>query len=119
MIALGLNHAVLSTVDLDGQIAYYEGVVGLRLLESHGDHAYLATRSGADALLLRRGRATALTGLGLLTRADRSENEIQRHLTGQGISAEIRHDPHPDIASSVLYCTSASMVWNDLEDRFS
>ncbi|KAI5330645.1 hypothetical protein L3X38_030043 [Prunus dulcis] len=26
---------------------------------------------------------------------------------------------HPDIASSVLYCTSASMVWNDLQDRFS
>ncbi|KAI5342448.1 hypothetical protein L3X38_010323 [Prunus dulcis] len=26
---------------------------------------------------------------------------------------------HPNIASSVLYCTSASMVWNDLKDRFS
>jgi hypothetical protein len=26
---------------------------------------------------------------------------------------------NPDIASSVLYCTSASMVWNDLKDRFS
>ena len=31
----------------------------------------------------------------------------------------ILHSLHPDIASSVLYCTSASMVWNDLEDRFS
>jgi hypothetical protein len=26
---------------------------------------------------------------------------------------------NPDIASSVLYCTNASMVWNDLKDWFS
>ncbi|XP_020415631.1 uncharacterized protein LOC109948111 [Prunus persica] len=31
----------------------------------------------------------------------------------------ILHSLQPDIASSVLYCTSASMVWNDLKDRFS
>ena len=31
----------------------------------------------------------------------------------------ILHSLNPDIASSVLYCTNASMVWNNLKDRFS
>ncbi|RKD35741.1 catechol-2,3-dioxygenase [Rhizobium sp. WW_1] len=103
MSALGLNHAVLNTVDLDRQVAYYTDLVGLCLVERGSDHAYLATRSGADALLLRRGQATALTGLALLTHVDKSGEEIRRQLADDGIAAEIRHDPHPGVASSVVF----------------
>ena len=103
MNALGLNHVVLDTVDLDGQIAYYKDVVGLCLVERGNGHAYLAARSGTDAVLLRKGRQTALTGLALLADADRSADEIRYGLSNQGIDAAIRHDPHPGIASSVVF----------------
>lgn len=103
MQALGLNHAVFESADLPRHVAYYEEVVGLHRVESTGDHVYLATRSGTDALVMSAGDGTRLTGFALQVGPERDAADIRRELAARGVEAEIRSDPHPTVAQSVAF----------------
>src|ERR1700731_19343 len=58
-----LGHPTFSTPDLDGQVSYYSDVLGLRVIERGKDRAFLACRSGLEAIALERGEAVALQRL--------------------------------------------------------
>ena len=101
MKALGLHHAALGSADLDGQIAYFEETIGLKVVERTSQGVYLAARSGSDSLLLSRAANTSLVGFALLVGADADPAELLTELTVAGINAELRSDPHPGIGRGI------------------
>lgn len=103
MKALSLNNAVFGSADIERQVAYYEDVVGLRVVARSGGAVYLATRSGTDALILESRSQTALTGLAFQVGTERSLSDVLKSLETKGLKAEIRNDPHPGIAQSVNF----------------
>ena len=103
MKALGLNHAAFGSADLDGQVAYYEETIGLRVVERTSERTYLAARSGSDALVLSRAADTSLLGFALLVAADADPAKLLAELTASGVDAELRSDPHPGIGRSVAF----------------
>ncbi|MHC2255768.1 catechol 2,3-dioxygenase-like lactoylglutathione lyase family enzyme [Bradyrhizobium embrapense] len=101
--ALNLHHAWFGTPDLERQIAYYEEVMGLRIVSRENGRAYLATRSGTDAIILSAQNRTLLNGIAFLTQPERSAQDTLRDLRSRGLNAEIRTDPHPGVAVSVNF----------------
>ncbi len=103
MTALGLHHAALASADLEGQVAYYEEVIGLHATMRVAGRVHLASRSGADALVLSAATQTGLTGLGLRIAADTDLTHLCRNLGTHGVQAEIATDSHPGVTRSVAF----------------
>ena len=60
---LRVGHATFTTPDLDREVAYYSDVMGLIVTERDKNRAFLATRTGFEAIALERGDKPALTRL--------------------------------------------------------
>ena len=58
-----VGHATFTTPDLDREVAYYSDVMGLIVTERDKNRAFLATRTGFEAIALERGDKPALTRL--------------------------------------------------------
>ena len=52
---LRVGHATFTTPDLERQVAYYSDVLGLIVTERDKNRAFLATRTGLEAIALERG----------------------------------------------------------------
>jgi catechol 2,3-dioxygenase-like lactoylglutathione lyase family enzyme len=100
---LGLQHAAFGSSDPERKIAYYENILGLRVVSRESDRIYLATRSGADAVVISRQPETSLTGMAFQIEPGRTTKDILDDLNAHGVKAEPRSDPHPDIAESVAF----------------
>jgi catechol 2,3-dioxygenase-like lactoylglutathione lyase family enzyme len=101
--ALSLNHAAFLISDIERQIDYYEEVIGLTVLHKGYDLAYLGTSSGTDALILSKGNQTALIGASFISDPRKSASDLAKELDASGVPSEIRSDPHPGIAQSVVF----------------
>jgi catechol 2,3-dioxygenase-like lactoylglutathione lyase family enzyme len=98
-----LGHASLATPDLDGQIAYYADILGLRVIERDRDRAYLATRTGLEAIVLERGDAVALRRLSFQVAPGSDLAAIARELAALGIKSERRSGISPGIADALVF----------------
>lgn len=103
MRALGLHHAVFESPDLEKQVAYYERVIGLQVVERTADRVYLASRSGTEAVVLSGGSQTALRGFALLVGPEQETTDTMAGLSASGLRGERRGDPHPGVAESVCF----------------
>lgn len=103
MQAVGLNHAVFRSPDPLALAAYYEEVIGLHRVESAKEHVYLATRSGTDAVVVAAGDSTGLAGFALHVSPERSAADIRKALSVHGIQGDVRSNPHPTVAESVVF----------------
>ena len=52
---LRVGHATFTTPDLEREVAYYSDVLGLIVTERDKNRAFLATRTGVEAISLERG----------------------------------------------------------------
>ena len=50
-----LGHATLATPDIERQVAYWTGVMGLQVVDRGKDCVFLATKLGEEAIALERG----------------------------------------------------------------
>ncbi|HLH88617.1 MAG TPA: VOC family protein [Xanthobacteraceae bacterium] len=98
-----LGHASFSTPDLEGQVAYYADVLGLRVLERDRDRAYLATRTGLEAIVLERGDAVALRRLSFQVAPGSDLAALARELAALGIKSERRSGISPGIAEALVF----------------
>jgi catechol 2,3-dioxygenase-like lactoylglutathione lyase family enzyme len=101
--ALSLNHATFLIPDIDRQVAYYEEVIGLKVIHKSHDLAYLGALSGTDALILSKGDHTALSGLAFITDPGKGASDVAKELDARGVPNDICSDPHPGIAQSVVF----------------
>src|ERR1044072_8362512 len=60
---LRVGHATFTTPDLERQGDYYAAVMGLSVTEGDNSRAFLATRTGLEAIALERGDKPELTRL--------------------------------------------------------
>ncbi len=98
-----LGHATFSTPDLDGQVAYYAGVLGLQLIERDRDRAFLACRTGLEAIALERGSEVALKRLAFQVAPDSDFSSLARELEQFGIKSERRSGVSPGVAEALTF----------------
>ena len=98
-----LGHASFSTPDLDGQVAYYADVLGLRVIERDKDRAFLATRTGLEAIAVERGDAVALRRLSFQVAPGSDLAALAHELTALGIKSERRSGVSPGIADALVF----------------
>ena len=98
-----LGHASFSTPDLEAQVAYYSDVLGLRIVARDKDRAFLACRTGLEAIALERGDAVALRRLSFQVAPGTDLAAIGRALGEIGIKSERRSGISPGIADALVF----------------
>jgi catechol 2,3-dioxygenase-like lactoylglutathione lyase family enzyme len=100
---LRAGHATLSTPDLERQVAYYSDVLGFIVTERDKDRAFLATRTGLEAIALERGDAATLTRLSFQVAPDADFTAYAKELSGHGIKSELRNGVSPGAARALVF----------------
>jgi catechol-2,3-dioxygenase len=98
-----LGHATFTTPDLERQVAYYSQVLGLIVTERDKDRAFLATRTGLEAIALERGDKSGLTRLAFQVAPDADFGAYARALSEHGIASEPRNGISPGAARALVF----------------
>lgn len=98
-----VGHATFTTPDLERQVDYYTEVMGLIVTERDKDKAYLATRSGFEAIALERGDASALTRLAFQVAPDADFAAYAKELSAHGIASETRNGVSPGAGRALVF----------------
>ncbi len=98
-----LAHATLTTPDIERQIAYYTEVVGLALVERSTDRAYLACKTGLEAIALERGPGNALSRIAFQVAPGSDLGDAARALAGDGVKSERRSCISPGVADALVF----------------
>ncbi|MFL5088784.1 MAG: VOC family protein [Xanthobacteraceae bacterium] len=100
---LRVGHATFTTPDLERQVAYYSDVLGLIVTERDKNRAFLATRTGLEAIALERGDKPELTRLSFQVAADADFAAYARELSEHGIKSEQRNGISPGAARALTF----------------
>ncbi len=98
-----LGHATFSTPDLERQVAYYADVLGLQVIDRTEGRAFLATRTGLEAIALERGDVVALKRLSFQVAPGGELAALARDLEQHGIKSERRSGISPGIAEAISF----------------
>jgi catechol 2,3-dioxygenase-like lactoylglutathione lyase family enzyme len=98
-----VGHATFTTPDLEREVAYYSDVMGLIVTERDKNRAFLATRTGYEAIALERGDAPAMTRLSFQVAPDADFGEYARELSEHGIKSEQRNGISPSAARALTF----------------
>ncbi len=98
-----LGHATLSTQDIDGQVAYYNGVLGLSVIEKSKDRVFLASKGGFEAIELVRGEPGQLKRLSFQIAPGSDLADAVKQLQKEGIKCERRKGISPAVAEAVTF----------------
>ena len=97
-----LGHATLTTPDLERQVDYYSEVVGLTVLEKSRERAFLATKSGLEAIELEPGRGWAEAS-GLPGRAGFRSRRTRCQARQGRSELERRSGISPGVAEAIVF----------------
>jgi len=100
---LRVGHATFTTPDLDREVAYYSDVMGLIVTERDKNRAFLATRTGFEAIALERGDKPALRRLSFQVAPDADFAAYTKELSGHGIKSEQRNGISPGAARALTF----------------
>ncbi len=98
-----LGHATLITPDLDAQVDYWTGVMGLQVVDRSAGHALLATRYGQEAVALESGPAAGLARLSFEVAPGTDLADLAARLDAHGIENTHRSDLTPGIGKAVVF----------------
>ncbi len=98
-----LAHARFETPDLERSIAYYTETNGLVLVARNNNEAFLATRLGRLAVVLKSGVAAGCTALAFEVAPDADYRAALEDLAALGIKGEQRSDSGPGLASTLAF----------------
>jgi catechol-2,3-dioxygenase len=98
-----IAHLILETCEFDRQLDHYERVIGLRVIHREDGVAYLATKLGQLALILKSKGTTKCTNVTFELGPKADLAEARRHLIKQNIHAELRSDVYPGIGALVAF----------------
>src|SRR5688500_633314 len=100
---LRVGHATFTTPDLDRQVDYYSNVLGLIVIERDKNRAFLATRTGLEAICLERGDKAELTRLSFQVEPDADFAAYAKELLQHGIKSEQRNGVSPGAARALVF----------------
>ena len=100
---LRVGHATFTTPDLEAQVDYYSNVLGLIVTERDKSRAFLATRTGLEAISLERGDKAELTRLSFQVGPDADLSAYAKELSGHGIQSEQRNGISPGAARALVF----------------
>jgi len=98
-----LGHASFSTPDLERQVEYYANVLGLQVIARDKDRAFLACRTGLEAIALERGTEVALKRLAFQVAPGSDLDALARTLGDLGIKSERRSGISPGVADALTF----------------
>ena len=98
-----INSVTLETPDIERQLDYYQRVMGLHLAARDGDCAYLATKVGEVAVILRSGPVARCARLSFQVAPDTELAAARRELAAEGIQAEWRRASQPGVTESLTF----------------
>src|SRR6185295_6268306 len=88
---------------LERQVAYYSDVLGLIVTERDKNRAFLATRTGLEAISLERGDRPELTRLSFQVAPGADFGAYAKDLSGHGIKGEQRNGISPGAARALVF----------------
>jgi catechol 2,3-dioxygenase-like lactoylglutathione lyase family enzyme len=97
-----LGHATLATPDIERQVDYWTGVMGLQVVDRSKDRVFLATKLGEEALALESGAASALNRIAFQVEPG-SLSELAGVLRTMGVASERRSDISPGISEAIVF----------------
>jgi catechol-2,3-dioxygenase len=97
------GHATFTTPDLDRQVDYYSDMLGLIVTERDKDRAFLATRTGLEAIALEKGDKVGLTRLSFQVAPETDLAAFARTLSEHGIKSETRNGISPGAARALVF----------------
>src|SRR5690242_6747817 len=100
---LRVGHATFTTPDLERQVEYYSDVLGLIVTERDKNRAFLATRTGLEAIALERGDRPELTRLSFQVAADADFAGYAKELSVHGIKSEERNGVSPGAGRALVF----------------
>src|SRR5882672_12539225 len=100
---LRVGHATFTTPDLERQVAYYSDVLGLRVIERDKNRAFLAARTGLEAIALDRGDAVALTRLSFQVAPGSDLDAVAKELAQHGVKSERRGAISPGVVQAIAF----------------
>ena len=98
-----IGHATYETPDLERQVAYYTGVIGLAVTDRTSARAILSSRLGYETLVIERGPSARCVRLSFQTASDFDLNDVEPLLSKIGIKSERRSDITPGIQAATVF----------------
>lgn len=98
-----LAHATLTTPDIEQQIEYYGGVLGLCVIERTKKRAVLASRTGLEAIVLEQGAKMGLPRLAFQVAPDSDLGEVATAAQNHGLKVERRSGITPGVADAITF----------------
>ena len=98
-----LRHATFVTDNIEQQVEYYQGIIGLGIVERQADRVWFASEAGELTLVLQKGSASGYTGMAFEIGPGAELGEVGRQLQAAGINSEIRSDHLPGIARTLVF----------------
>ena len=111
-----LGHATLATPDLERQVDYWTGAIGLQLVDRGKDHAVLATKLGQETISLVRDTTSHLRSVSFQVDPDSDLNEIARGIQKIGIPSERRSDISPGVDQAIVFRDPAGILVEVFKD---
>jgi catechol 2,3-dioxygenase-like lactoylglutathione lyase family enzyme len=98
-----IAHATYEMPELDKQVEYYTGILGLTLTAKEKDAAYLANTVDHHAVVLRRGSVVKCTRIGFQIGPDEDLDAFDKQTAAHGIKTTRKKDPEPTISEMVAF----------------
>ena len=96
-------HVTLETPDIERQLDYYQRIMGLYLTARNAESAYLATKIGELAVILRKGPIARCVRLTFQVAPSTEFKVAERELGVEGVRVHMRHDPQPNAPDSLIF----------------
>jgi catechol-2,3-dioxygenase len=98
-----LGHATISTPDIEGQVDYYNRLLGLSIIERSKDRVFLGSKQGMEAVELVRGEPNGLKRLSFQVAPGTDLGDVVKELQKDGIKCERRKGITPGVAEAVTF----------------
>ena len=98
-----IRHAGFTTDNIGRQVEYYQGIVGLGIVERQAGRALFASESGELTLVLENATSAGCKAMAFEISPNVELGDVSQQLKGLGIDSEIRSDALPGIARTLVF----------------
>jgi len=105
-----LGHATLATPDLERQVDYWTGAIGLQLVDRGKDRAVLATKLGQETISLVRDTTSHLRSVSFQVDPANDLDDAAKGLQKVGVVSERRSDISPGVGQAIAFRDPAGIA---------
>jgi catechol 2,3-dioxygenase-like lactoylglutathione lyase family enzyme len=98
-----IRHVSFATDNIEQQVEYYQGIIGLGIVERQAGRALFANESGELTLVLEQGATSGCKAMAFEISPTVELGDIGKQLKDHGIKSDIRSDPVPGISQTLVF----------------